>query len=131
MFEALQDRRIPLILSFEHVDLSDVHHVMRDFPKLRLILVDIPRLGRQAMIEALLKAHAELYLCFSPTFAVHGGYKDLCSRYGDRRWVWGMGYPLSEGGAAVAGLVYSGLTETQINAVSFENVERLLSEVKP
>lgn len=130
MLDALQQHLVPLLISFKSINLSDLHNVMADFPKLRIILLDIPRLGRQATLEALLQIHAELYLCFSPSFAVHGGYKDLCSRYGDHRWVWGMGYPESEGGAAITGLVYSGLTKQQIEAVSFRNMERLLAEVK-
>jgi hypothetical protein len=40
-----------------------------------------------------------------------------------------MCYPVAEGGSAITGLVYSGLTEKQINAVTFKNIERLLSEV--
>jgi len=130
MFDALQQHRIPLLVSFESINLSDLHEVMADFPKLRIILLDIPRLGRQAMLEALLKTHPGLLLCFSPSFSVHGGYKDLCSRYGDHRWVWGMGYPQAEGGAAITGLVYSGLTRKQMEAVAFRNMERLLAEVK-
>jgi hypothetical protein len=130
MLDALQQHLIPLLISVKGVNLSDLHNVMTDFPRLRVILIDLPRTGRNVMIEALLKAHMKLNLCFSPSFSVHGGYKDLCSRYGEHRWIWGMGYPVSEGGAAITGLVYSGLTKQQLDAVAYGNIERLLSEVK-
>jgi hypothetical protein len=129
MLSSLQEHLLPLLISFKSVNLSDLHDVMTDFPRLRVVLLDLPRTGRHPMIEALLKAHTELYLCFSTSFAVHGGYRNLCMRYGDHRWVWGMCYPVAEGGSAITGLVYSGLTEKQINAVTFKNIERLLSEV--
>ncbi len=130
MLSALQQHLIPLLISFKSINISDLHNVMADFPKLRIILLDLPRTGQNIMIEALLKNHPELHLCFSPSFAVHAGYKNLCSRYGEHRWVWGMGYPESEGGAGITGLVYSGLTKKQIEAAAFRNMERLLSEVK-
>ena len=130
MLSALQERRIPLLIGFDSVDSSDLHHVMTDYPRLRVILLNIPRLGRQAVLESLLKLHSELHLCFSPSFEAHGAYKDLCSRYGDHRWVWGMGYPESSPGAAITALTYSGLTARQLEAVAFGNVERLLSEAK-
>ena len=55
MLEALQSHAIPLLLSYDDIDLSDLHEIMTDFPKLRVILLNLPRLGRQTVIEALLK----------------------------------------------------------------------------
>lgn len=41
-----------------------------------------------------------------------------------------MGYPEAEGGAAITGLVYSGLSWKQIEYVAFKNIERLIAGVK-
>lgn len=131
MFETLQCRRIPLAVSAEQVSLPEIHRVMNDFPQLRIILLDLSRLGRQPAVEALLARHEELYLCFGPLFSVHGGYRSLVERYGRQRWIWGGNFPDSEGGSAVAGLLYSGLDPEARQAVASGNLERLLAEVRP
>jgi hypothetical protein len=128
--DAVQERRAPLLLSHKSASPGEIHQIMTDFPRMRVILLDLPRLGRQPAVEALLKAHSELFLCFNPSFSVHGGYKDLCARHGSHRWVWGWGYPSAEGGAGLTGLVYSGMSGPEMRAAAFENIERLLSEVR-
>lgn len=80
------------------------------------------------MIYPLLEKHDHLYLCFNPLFSVHDGYLDLYRNFGKKRWVFGIGYPQSEGGAGIAGLMYSGLPEDAIRAVAYENIERLLNK---
>jgi len=130
LFGALAEARIPLVVEYGKVNLSDIHGVLSEFPGLRLILTQIPRLGRNRKLEPLLELHPELYLCFGPSFSVPGYWPDLCRRYGDHRWIWGSGYPDMEGGAGISGLVYSGLTGEQMNFVAHGNIERLLSEVR-
>ncbi len=130
VYEILQARRIPQIISWKSVSADDLHGVMTDFPEMRVILTELPRVGRHAEIEALLKHHPELYLCFSNSFSIQGGYASLCRRYGIHRWVWGTNYPVSEEGASVTGLFYSGLEQPALEAVAHGNIERLLIEVQ-
>ena len=130
LFDILQEKRIPLLLSWRMIDPNELHEAMKAFPKMRVIILDGARLGRQVMVEALLKTHPELYFCFSTSFSLHGGYPELCKRYGIHRWVWGCGYPDSEEGASVTGLFYSGIGQEALEAVAHGNIERLLSEVQ-
>ena len=129
LLSALQERQLPLLLSYSQVPPGDLHQALEAYPQLRVILLDLPRLGRNRQLEALLALHPHLYLCFGPSFSVHAGFWDLCNRYGHERWVWGAGYPTFEGGAAITGLTYSGLTAEEMEAVAHANLERLLAEV--
>lgn len=130
MFAALSRHRLPLLLTWPEISFKALHEVMREFPELRVILTGLTRQGRQPALETLLESHPELYICFSPLFSVHGGYASLCRRFGAQRFVWGSGYPEAEGGAALAGLLYAGLEQSELAQVAHQNIERLLTEVR-
>jgi predicted TIM-barrel fold metal-dependent hydrolase len=129
LYAALQDHRIPLLLPYPKVKADDLHLILAAYPQLPVVLINVLRLGRNRLLEPLLALHPQLYLCFGPSFSVHGYFRDLCNRYGPYRWVWGAGYPEFEGGAGVAGLTYAGLNAEELSRVAHGNMERLLAEV--
>lgn len=130
LYAALAEARVPLLVSYDEFDGDRLEAICTAFPALRLILLRVPRLGRNRILYPLLRRHAELYLCFAPTFSVHEGYRDLCDTFGAHRWVLGTGYPDTEGGAGITGLLYAGLSDAQLHAVAQGNIERLLAEVR-
>lgn len=130
LYAALQDARVPLLIDWNAQTPDDLNAVCAAFPELRLVVLNPSREGRHRLMYPLLKQHPHLYLCFSPVFSAHDVFMDLCGRFGPHRWVLGTGYPQSEGGAGITGLLYSGLPEAAIRAVASENIERLLAEVK-
>jgi hypothetical protein len=129
LYEALQERRVPLLMEYATVNLNDLHDAMEAYPGLRVVLLQVPRVGRNRLVEPLLELHPELHLCFAPSFSIHCGWPDLCRRHGAHRFVWGSHYPEAEGGAAVTGLMYAGLAPEDLRAVAYGNLERLLAEV--
>lgn len=129
LYAALAEHRVPLLVEYARINLPDLHAAMTAFPALRVVLLQVPRVGRNRLIEPLLELHPELYLCFAPAFSVHCYWPDLCRRFGPHRWLWGTHYPDAEGGAAVTGLMYAGLDAEALQAVAHGNVERLLAEV--
>ena len=129
LYAALQERRVPLLLEYSQVNLTELHEALTAYPGLRVVLLQVPRVGRNRLVEPLLELHPELYLCFAPAFSVHCYWQDLCRRFGPHRWLWGCHYPDAEGGAAVTGLMYAGLALEALQAVAHGNLERLLSEV--
>jgi hypothetical protein len=129
LYEALVAHRVPLLLEYSAIKLPDLHEAMTAFPALRVVLLGVPREGRNRLIEPLLELHPELYLCFAPAFSVHCYWPDLCRRFGSHRWLWGTRYPDAEGGAAVTGLMYAGLTPEALQDVAHGNIERLIAEV--
>ena len=129
LYEELQSRRIPLLLEYRILTPDQYHDILRDFPRLRLIILGAPREGRQRTLYRLLREHESLYLCLGHTYSVHRGIEDLCKTFGTDRWVFGMGYPMAEGGAAVAGLAYADIDDQAKEAIAHGNIERLLAEV--
>ncbi len=130
MYTALQEARLPLMVEYDQLTADEIHEICSDFPRLRLLLLNAPRLGRNRLLYPLLDQHPYLSLCFGPQLSVHGGYADLYQRFGSERWVFGSGYPGAEGGAALAGLLYADLPEAAIQAIASQNIERWLSEVR-
>ncbi|OQA87846.1 MAG: hypothetical protein BWY31_00500 [Lentisphaerae bacterium ADurb.Bin242] len=126
----LSDMRVPLMLDYEEFDFEAIHGIMSSFPDLRVIWLNLPRLGNQPVVDSLLELHPELYLGFTPSFSVHRGYYSLCRKFGPYRWVWGSGYPEAEGGAALLGLLGAGLAENEVKLIGAGNIKRLISEVK-
>lgn len=120
---------VPLLMSYEEIGADALDTICEAFPQLRVILTKVPRLGRNRMLYPLLRRHANLHVCFDPTFSVHEGYRDLCDTFGSHRWMLGTGYPDAEGGSGIAGLMYANLNDEELNAVAYENIERLLMEV--
>lgn len=129
LYQALSEHRVPLLVDYGAAYLQDLHEAMAAYPQLRVVLLQVPRVGRNRLVEPLLQLHPQLHLCFAPTFSVHGYWPDLCRRYGPYRWLWGSHYPDAEGGAAVTGLMYAGLQPEDLALIAHGNLERLLAEV--
>ena len=129
LYGALQEARVPLLVEYDQLTADEVHGICAAYPQLRLILLNLPRLGRNRLLYPLLEQHPNLTLCFSPSLSVHQGFADLCQRFGSERWVFGTGYPNAEGGSAITGLMYAGLPEQALQTIAHGNIERLLAEV--
>ena len=130
LYAALQTARVPLLLRYAQVTPDEIDAVCSAFPDLRLVLLRIPRIGRNRMLYPLLQRHPQLRCCFDPGFSVFGGFADLCRRFGEHRWVLGTTYPDAEGGAGITGLMYAGLPDSAVAAIARGNLEQLLAEVR-
>lgn len=130
LYEVLAARRMPLLLEYDKTSADELFVILENFPELRLILLNVPRLGRNRLIYPLLQRFSNLWLCLSHTYSVHQGIEDLVRVFGPYRWVFGLGYPQAEGGAAIAGLTYARLSSEAQEAIAYGNIERLLGEVQ-
>ena len=130
LYEVLGSRRVPLLMDYQTVNADDLDSILKNFPDLRLILVGVPRLGRNRLVYPLIRRHSNLYMCLSHTYSVHCGVEDLCNTFGHGRWVFGMGYPQAEGGAAITGLSYASICAEAKQAIAYQTIERLLRDVR-
>jgi len=130
LYAVLQRHRIPFLLPYHRIKMDDLHLILQEYPRLPVILYNVLRMGRNRLLEPLLEQHANLHLCFGPTFSVHNYFRDLCTRFGPERWLFGSGYPEIEGGAGLAGFTYAGLTADEMALVAHGNIERLLAGVE-
>lgn len=129
LYAELAARRVPLLVDYRQLAVDEIDEVMTAHPMLRLVLLTVPRLGRNRNLYALLARHPELRLCVSFSYSVHEGVEDLVAKFGPDRWVWGSGYPEAEGGASVALLTYSAIAPEARALIAHGNIERLLAEV--
>ena len=74
--------------------------------------------------------HQNLHLSLSPLYSVHAGIEDLCRQFGATRLLFGSGYPVCEGGAAVAELNYAEIPAEARQAIAGANLQRLIDEVR-
>lgn len=131
MYSACADAKLPLLVDHRGVTLDEVDEILTAFPKLRLILTQVPRFGRHRSLYALLERHPSLHLCLSSAYSVHEGIPDLVENFGHERFVWGTSYPEAEGGASVTLLTYAPISDAARAAIAHGNIERLLGEVEP
>lgn len=71
LYGALQAARVPLMVEYDQLTADDVHDICVAYPQLHLILLNLPRLGRNRLLYPLLEQHPNLMLCFSPSLSVH------------------------------------------------------------
>jgi len=117
--EALQERRVPLLVQWDAVTGRQLHEVLGAYPRLPLILLTL---------YPLLEQHPNLHVAVTPTYSVYRGIEELCERFGAGRFVFGSGYPEVEGGAALCMLNYADIPAAARQAIGRDNLERLLSE---
>lgn len=131
LYALCTEARLPLMVDYRSVTLDDVEEILTAWPKLRLVLLQVPRFGRHRSLYELLARHASLHLCLSSAYSVHEGLADLVANFGAERWVWGSNYPEAEGGASITLLNYAALSDSARAAIAHGNIERLLGEVAP
>jgi len=130
MLAALEERRIPTLVELNRILPDELYAALQAHPDLPVILLRMPREGRHRVVWPLADACANLYVCLSPTVAILDGLTDLCGRIGAERIVWGSGFPIAEGGAALTNLTYSGISRSEQEQIASGNIERLLKGVR-
>ena len=130
LLSALEKYRMPLLVRYEEVPPNTLKTVLTEFPDLPIVLLEVPRLGRNPILYPLMEQHQNLVPCVSARYGVHLGLEDLCSRFGHDRIVFGSSYPTCEGGASIAALTYADLSDDVKEAIAGLNLERILAEVK-
>jgi uncharacterized protein len=129
LLSTLEAHRVPLLVSYPDVHPNTLHAVLEAFPSLPIILVAVPRHGRNQPLYRLMALHRTLHLSLSPIYSVHEGIEDLCRQFGPERLLFGSGYPVCEGGAAVAALSYAEVSGAARRAIGGDNLQRLLEGV--
>ena len=127
---AMQSARLPLMVSHDDVDPDHLYGVLRDFSSLPVILHEVPRVGYNRIVFPLMALCPNLFLVCDPPSFVHLGVEYLVTRFGAGRLVWGTRYPVSEGGAAVAGITYADIPDDDRVTIAGGTIGRLLSEVR-
>ena len=130
MLEVMQAARLPLMVCVEDIAPDHLYRLLQDFSDLPVILQEMPRTGYNRIVFPLLASFPRLHIVCDAPYSVHLGIDYLVNRFGPDQLLWGSRFPLSEGGAAITGLTYAGITDEDRAAIAGGNISRLMSEVR-
>ena len=126
LFAALETRRLPVAL-FES-DLLDVASLAADYPGLPVI-VHTPAYRDRALLPCL-KSAPNLYVSIAPNFAPYRGLEVLVEQCGADRILLASSFPTSEPGAPISQLLYSALSDEDVEKIASGNLRRLMAGVR-
>jgi len=134
LFEEMTSRNIPLFLERnescggnEWAIAADF--VLKDFPKLTLIVVGHGSWGEDRFFRPLIERYEGFYIDTS-RYELDGGIADFCKTYGPYRLLFGTNFPRTPMGGAMLTLMHADIKEDEKVAIASGNLERILSEVK-
>lgn len=128
LFGTLADMKALFFLPLGEAVLAEAETIARNHPALPVILTDVSyRITRD--LYAVMARRANVYLEISG-YMVHDGLEDIAGRFGIERLLFGSRYPLYNPGAALAAVMYAGLSDNDKVAIAGGNTRRLLGEVR-
>ena len=129
MFNALADRRLPVLCLMDLISWADMDMILRRHPELRIVAANV-WVGQLRIVLPMLKAYSNFYLTTGRGAADHN-FLPVMERAGVIHKVFfGTGFPEAEPMMAVTQLMYADISEQNRRAVGAENITRLLDEVK-
>ena len=126
LLKALEDRRLPLAL-FE-TSLPDAANLATEYPGLPFI-IHAPGTRNRELIPCLKQAK-NLYISIAPRFSAFRGLEHLARDVGVDRMLFASGFPISEPGATIAYLAYSGLSNADVDMIAHGNLLRLMEGIR-
>lgn len=130
LLDLLAQNNIPLLVGhnqFSNCPLEELAALMREFPRLRVILTDFTY-RQDRNLYALMEQHPSLYI-ETIGYKTFGGIEAFCSRFGADRLLFGSGMPFYSGASGVAMISYADIPRPQQEAIAYRNLEGLLAEV--
>jgi predicted TIM-barrel fold metal-dependent hydrolase len=126
LFNMLMEEGIPLTLNWDETTPDEIYRICNEYKDLKLIISNLNYAVDRNLIP-LLEATTSLYV---ETFAyrVHRGIENLCNKFGAERLVFGSGLPNYCGGASVALINYSAISNEEKELISSRNILRLIGE---
>jgi len=130
LLEAIQARRIPLLLSVTRsVRWHEVHALLAEFPQLTLVICDHGSWGMDRYFRPLLARYPNVYID-TAQYLLDGGIESLVADYGAGRLLYGSGFPESYFGTMMLTLQRSRIPEEAKEAIAGGNLERILAEAQ-
>jgi len=119
----LESERIPVIIDRTEVEWPDLDRLAAAHPRLPIIVswIGYRELRRLA---PLLRDRPNVLLD-TVNFSTHCGYDWFVDNFGAERLLFATGVPLRDPGEAITQLLWSGLTQQEVDLISHGNAERL------
>jgi hypothetical protein len=119
-----RERRIPL---FVRASLDKVAQLLQSFPDLIVVTGSQGSNPLDRYAWPLIERFPNLIFETSG-YLVDGGIEEFCKRYSASRLVFGSGYPDNSSGAAMLALARAEISDTERQAIAWDNLSRLLEE---
>lgn len=129
LLDALEERTLPITLSWDDTNASDLNSMLTAHPNLSCILIDLNYRNNRKIIP-LLKHHKNLSVCISPRFSGHEVMEIFTNQVGPDKLIFGTRYPECEPGASISMLMYARIDEDAKRLIASENIKRLIEGVK-
>jgi len=126
LFDLMIQRRIPLILGPEW---ALVDALLRDFPKLTVIVVGHGNWGQDRFFRPLIERFPNFYIDMS-RYELDNGIEEFCKRYGPDRMLFATSFPASSMGGPMLTLKHAAIPDQHKDAIASGNLDRLLKEVR-
>jgi predicted TIM-barrel fold metal-dependent hydrolase len=127
VFEAMIHKRIPLYLK---CDWPKVVDLLREFPKLTVILRDVGSWGPDRTLRPILDRFPNVHFEIS-TYKLDGGVPAALGRYGPERILFGSAFHTCAMGGPALRLRNLDIDRAAKELIAFGNLERLLRESQP
>lgn len=129
LLAALEAHRVPVLCMTKLVPLADVARLAQAHPRLPLVVAETDYRSQRAL-GGLLGSFPNVYLSVGSNYAVHLGLETLAAQVGAERLLFGTGLPRVQGMMAVTHLMYSELTDSQKQAIGWDNLHRLIGGIR-
>jgi len=128
LLEAFIAHSIPLLVPLAELGWERIYALMKDFPKLRLIVTQIGIWGHDRYFRPLMKTYPGF--CVSTSrMEIGGEVKSVVDRLGPEHIVFGSGLPQHYPGSFVMMLARADISDAARDAITHGNLERMLGEV--
>ncbi len=128
LFDALQQRRLPVVASVSDLPIDKVATLAGRFPELPFVVVGLGyRSARD--VNALLDTFENVRISLGHNYTVQGVIEQLVPRYGAGRFVLGTGFPTVDPGGALTQLTYARISDDDKQTIGHGTLSRLVGEV--
>jgi len=123
-----EELNIPIYLE-PQPDYQHIYNVLKEFPKLTVIICNIGIWPSLRLIYPLLNRYPNVYF-ETGDFGMTRGYEEVCARYGSERLLYGSNFPSNNPGCSLNCLLTANISEAERENIAYGNMERLINGVK-
>lgn len=128
LFHALENHRLPVFCTVEHVPFRIAADIARRFPKLPLIITGASYRDMRT-VAALLRSFPNIHLSIATPWNPHAGLEHLVAANGVRQLLFAGGFPDFPPSASVGYLMYARISDAEKQLIGWENFQRLAAGI--
>ncbi len=129
ILDACVAHRLPVLWPRDNTTPADVAEVLRNWPKLRLIMLGCSYM-EDTWLFPLLKLYSEFRICVGQFYIPAEAPHRFLREFPAERLVFGSGLPFFSPGGLIAHLAYAKITEAERAAILGGNLGKLMDEVR-